>query len=168
VNRLPLALKLLFPQQRHRHAVVTVKAADNARSLQDLGISATLSWHQGVARPAPPAISRPRLVSMTARDILWRDGSNGAVAIWLMNGLSVQQAGSLGAVPLNWTIAATDGKGNIFWRDTNTGMLAIWEVYGFQVVQKISGRFNARGRARRSWPPSQVAAVVGAGTGGSR
>jgi hypothetical protein len=39
-------------------------------------------------------------------DILWRDNS-GSVAIWLMNGPSVLQSGTLGAVDSNWAIAET-------------------------------------------------------------
>lgn len=67
-----------------------------------------------------------------------RDGNAGALALWLMNGLQVSQAGGLGTVPVNWTIAGTDNKGDIFWREGNTGTLAIWELYGFEVVQAAS------------------------------
>jgi signal transduction histidine kinase len=67
-----------------------------------------------------------------------RDGNAGALALWLMKGLQVSQAGGLGTVPVNWTIAGTDNKGDIFWREGNTGTLAIWELYGFEVVQAAS------------------------------
>ncbi len=50
-------------------------------------------------------------------DLLWRDTS-GNIAIWLMNGLSILQAGGLGNMPTNWSVAGTgdfngDGKGDI-------------------------------------------------------
>src|ERR1700738_2266842 len=67
-----------------------------------------------------------------------RDGNAGALALWLMKGLQVSQAGGLGTVPVNWTIAGTDNKGDIFWREENTGTLAISELYGFEVVQAAS------------------------------
>ena len=42
-------------------------------------------------------------------DLLWRDGSTGTVALWLLNGLQVVvvQTVSLGAVPSNWAIFGT-------------------------------------------------------------
>ena len=40
-------------------------------------------------------------------DILWRDTSTGTVAIWLMDGIAIKQAGSLGVVPGNWSNAMT-------------------------------------------------------------
>jgi FG-GAP-like repeat/FG-GAP repeat len=64
-------------------------------------------------------------------DILWRNPT-GAVAVWLMNGLSVQSSTTIGNVDVtnNWTIAQTgdyngDGISDILWVDT-AGDVAIW------------------------------------------
>jgi hypothetical protein len=61
--------------------------------------------------------------------IFWRDTS-GNVAVWVMNGASIQSAASLGNVPLSWSIVGTgdfnaDGNTDILWRDTS-GNTAIW------------------------------------------
>jgi hypothetical protein len=61
-------------------------------------------------------------------DLLWYDTNTGTVAIWLMSGPSILVMGSLGPVPLNWSIVGTDGKGEIFWRDSAAGTVAIWAV----------------------------------------
>ncbi len=72
-------------------------------------------------------------------DLLWRDGTSGTVAIWLLNGLQVAQSGSLGrGAGRLGSIAGTgdfngDGKGDILWRDSLTGTVAIWLMNGLQV-----------------------------------
>jgi hypothetical protein len=76
-------------------------------------------------------------------DLLWRDANTGTVAIWLLTGtnaLALLQTGTLGAVPGNWTIAATsdlnfDGHGDIIWRDSNTGTVAVWLLHGLSILQ---------------------------------
>jgi FG-GAP-like repeat len=78
-------------------------------------------------------------------DLLWRDGTSGTVAIWLLNGLQVAQTGSLGGVPAAWVVAGTgdfngDGKGDILWRNTSTGAVAIW------LLKRASGRTD-----RNAW-----------------
>jgi hypothetical protein len=71
-------------------------------------------------------------------DVLWR-GSDGNVAIWEMNGLSVAASGLVAFVDLaNWTIAGTgdfagEGHADILWRDSS-GDVAIWDMNGFSVV----------------------------------
>ena len=69
-------------------------------------------------------------------DILWKDNA-GNVAIWLLNGLSVLQAGGLGNVGTSWNVAETgdynrDGKSDILWRDTS-GNTAIWFMNGLTI-----------------------------------
>jgi FG-GAP-like repeat len=64
-------------------------------------------------------------------DILWRDTTTGAVAIWMLNGLQVLQSGVFGAVPTNSGIAGVgdfdgDSKSDLLWRDNNTGTVVIW------------------------------------------
>ena len=75
-------------------------------------------------------------------DILWRDSSNN-LAVWLMvQGTSILQAGSLGNVGTNWTVAQTgdfngDGKSDILWRDTSAGSVAMWLMNGTAVSQAL-------------------------------
>jgi probable HAF family extracellular repeat protein len=69
-------------------------------------------------------------------DLLWRD-SGGDVALWLMNGSQISQAGSLGSVPTVWSIIGQrdftgDGNSDLLWRDTS-GDLAMWFMNGLQV-----------------------------------
>jgi hypothetical protein len=35
-------------------------------------------------------------------DILWRDATTGATAIWFMNGIAISQSANLGVIPANW------------------------------------------------------------------
>jgi len=63
-------------------------------------------------------------------DILWRNTTTGAVAIWFMSGGAVVSVVSLGTVPVGWTVAAVadfngDGKADILWRDS-AGNVAMW------------------------------------------
>jgi hypothetical protein len=101
-------------------------------------------------------------------DWLWRDGTSGTVAIWLLDGLQVGQSGVLGVVGSNWTIAGTgdfngDGAGDILWREAG-GNTAIWLIDGLQVPQSGSlgivpmswsvvgvTDFNGDGRADILW-----------------
>jgi hypothetical protein len=84
-------------------------------------------------------------------DILWHynnpgnsaDPSNGATAIWIMNGAQLSQSGSFGVVPTNWSPVQTgdyngDGKSDILWRDGNAGTVAIWFMNGLQVSSSAS------------------------------
>ena len=74
-------------------------------------------------------------------DILWRD-TGGNTAIWLLNGLQVQQTGSIGTIPVSWSIVGTadfngDGKADILWRDSS-GNIAIWLMNGLQVQSAVT------------------------------
>jgi hypothetical protein len=72
-------------------------------------------------------------------DIVWRDTS-GDVAIWLMNGAQVLQAGGVGTAPVAvWSIVGQrdfngNGMADLLWRDTS-GDVAIWFMNGTQVTQ---------------------------------
>jgi hypothetical protein len=77
-------------------------------------------------------------------DLLWRNGSNGATVIWLMDGATQLSAGSIGNVPLTWQIDKVedfngDGKSDIFWRNSTTGANVVWLMDGFaKTVQSAS------------------------------
>jgi hypothetical protein len=65
--------------------------------------------------------------------LLWRDTSNGVVAVWLLDGHTAQRVATLSfaTVPTNWQIAGFadfngDGYPDILWRDTSSGTVAIW------------------------------------------
>src|SRR5262249_57074392 len=66
-------------------------------------------------------------------DILWRNGTNGQVLVWLLNGTSVIGGGSPGAPSNAWSVAGTadfnnDGLGDILWYNSGTGQVDIWLV----------------------------------------
>jgi VCBS repeat protein len=65
-------------------------------------------------------------------DILWRNVSNGGVAMWLMNTQLVQNALGVGSLPSDWQIVGQrdfdgDGKADILWRDNNGGVV-MWLI----------------------------------------
>ena len=67
-------------------------------------------------------------------DILWRE-SGGDMAIWLMNGLQVEQSVVLGQVAAALSqreISTATARGDVLWRDNN-GNLAIWFMNGLQI-----------------------------------
>jgi hypothetical protein len=72
---------------------------------------------------------------------LWRDTSNN-LGVWLMQGTSILQAGGLGNVGSNWTIAETgdingDGKSDILYRETSAGSIAMWYMNGIAALQYL-------------------------------
>ena len=77
-------------------------------------------------------------------DILWRNNTTGAVAIWLMNGTTYTGTIDLPGVPIpDWTIAGTgdfndDGRADILWHNTSTGANAIWFMDGTTYVSTLN------------------------------
>ena len=69
-------------------------------------------------------------------DILWRNNTTGAVAIWLMNGTTYTGTVNLPSVAVSqWTVAGTgdfndDGRADVLWHNTSTGANAIWFLDG--------------------------------------
>ncbi|MBL8538615.1 MAG: VCBS repeat-containing protein, partial [Hyphomonadaceae bacterium] len=77
-------------------------------------------------------------------DILWRNGNDGVVALWRMEGgLTLGQA-IIGGAPLSWSVANVgdyngDGRDDIMLRNAD-GTLALWTMNGFTVLnQQIVG-----------------------------
>ena len=75
----------------------------------------------------------------TAGEILWRNTSSGALALWQVNGSTVQSIG-IGAVPGNWLVRGIgdfngDDVADILWQDSNSGTVAIWFLDGSGNVQ---------------------------------
>jgi hypothetical protein len=74
-------------------------------------------------------------------DIVWRNNTNGTVAVWLMNGTAVLSSGAIGTAP-GWSLVGSndfngDGKADLFWEDGayNT---AIWFMNGTTVSSAVS------------------------------
>jgi hypothetical protein len=73
-------------------------------------------------------------------DLYWVQDAKGQtdVAVWYMSGTAIALSASLGNMPTNWSIVASDGKGNIFWKDTGNNY-SIWRVSGSQVTAASLG-----------------------------
>jgi Tol biopolymer transport system component len=127
-------------------------------------------------------------------DILWRNNTNGNVAIWLMNGTTVTNSSTatFGNMPLTWSVAGTgdfngDGNSDIFWRDSS-GNLAIWEMNGTTITNSsatgvgslstvwspaVTGDFNGDGKSDILWTDTSGdlaiwymnGTTIGSGTG---
>ena len=70
-------------------------------------------------------------------DILWR-ATGGNVAVWLMDGSTVSQSASLGAVPNSFSIIGQhdfdgDGNADVVWRD-GSGNVSMWFMNGATVA----------------------------------
>jgi hypothetical protein len=55
----------------------------------------------------------------------------------------MQQAGTLGAVPSNWSIAETgdfnsDSHSDILWRDSSSGAVVIWFMNGVTISRSTT------------------------------
>jgi hypothetical protein len=81
-----------------------------------------------------------RLIESGGGDIVWRNTADGAVAVWPMNGLTIDpSAGTPGGAPDNWTIVGLgdlngDGKTDLVWRDMNTGDVGGWLLDGASLL----------------------------------
>ena len=68
-------------------------------------------------------------------DLVWRNTTTGAVAGWLMHGLTKAADGIPGSAPTTWNIAGIgdvdgDGQADLVWRDTSTGDVRVWLMNG--------------------------------------
>ncbi len=71
---------------------------------------------------------------------MWRNLTNGNVAIWLMNGLTIKQVGIPGNVSLPWLLEEVgdvngNGTSDLIWYQNNTGVVAIWLMNGLVISQ---------------------------------
>jgi plastocyanin len=99
-------------------------------------------------------------------DILWRNGSTGANAIWFSANSTTAQA--LHTVPTAWGVVGSgdynvDGRADILWRNFSTGSNSIWRSANHLTPQTVtgvtnlawvvvgSGDYNGDGRADILW-----------------
>ena len=71
-------------------------------------------------------------------DLVWRESTNGAVAVWLMNGLTITQVGVPARVPTNWSIEGVgdvdgDSKVDLVWRELTNGKVVVWAMDGLTI-----------------------------------
>jgi len=108
-------------------------------------------------------------------DILWRHASDGTVVMWLMNGMGVVSAGTIGA-GTDWSIAGVgdfngDGKADILWRRASDGAVMMWLMNGMSIVSSGIigftdwsivgvGDFNGDGKADILWRHASDGTVV--------
>jgi hypothetical protein len=78
-------------------------------------------------------------------DLLWREQTQGWLAAWLCNGLTVTRSIALNperVVDTDWEIKANgdmngDGKADIIWQHAKTGYLAAWFINGIEVLDSV-------------------------------
>lgn len=96
-------------------------------------------------------------------DIIWRNSNSGAVAIWLMNGLTALSIGVPGSAILAFEVAGVgdvDGNGtaDLIWRNTGSGELAFWLMNGLTI-----GNMGSLVGKALEWEIAQVSDRDGSG-----
>jgi hypothetical protein len=97
-------------------------------------------------------------------DIVWRNTSNGATALWLLNGTALASAGFPGGVPLEWQIAGVgdvnkDGNADVIWRNGTSGTVAVWLMDGLTITS-----VGFPGSTSTDWEIEQIGDINGDGT----
>jgi chitodextrinase len=112
-------------------------------------------------------------------DILWRNASTGANAMWLMNGAAVASGPVFSTVAdFTWGIAGVgdfdgDGKADILWRNAS-GASLIWFMSGSTILSDVAvgaqadstwsvagvGDFDGNGKADILWRSTATGAVA--------
>jgi hypothetical protein len=89
----------------------------------------------------------------TRSDVLWRQPSTGAMAVWYMAGPTVLGTYVFGGPGPAWRAVRVDdfngdGRGDVLWRETGTGATYLWLMNGTQV---IGGTGYTSGQADARW-----------------
>lgn len=76
-------------------------------------------------------------------DIVWRNGTSGANAVWMMNGRTVVSSLAIPAVTPGWDIGAVqdlngDGRADLVWRNRSNGTNAVWFMNGNNLVSSTA------------------------------
>ncbi|MDT3778878.1 FG-GAP-like repeat-containing protein [Nitrospira sp. MA-1] len=112
----------------------------SGRAIHDLGLAQPLLQDLGWVFEADVSFPIRNDVNGDEKaDLVWRNTSTWAVAIWLMNGPTIASSGSLGVVSSKWQVAGTgdvneDGKADVIWRHSDTGTVAVWLMNGLTVM----------------------------------
>jgi hypothetical protein len=72
-------------------------------------------------------------------DFLWRYNPTGAMAYWLMDGVTILSGGGITMVDSSWQLTGTpdlnsDGEADLLWRHTPTGTIAYWIMSGANIA----------------------------------
>jgi hypothetical protein len=133
-------------------------------AIHDLGLAQPLLQDLGwIFEAGVKASKRNDVNGDDKADLVWRNTSTWAVAIWLMNGPRIDSTGSLGVVSSKWRIAGTgdineDGKADVIWRHSDTGTVAVWLMNGLTVMS-----VGFPGSVSRDWQIASVDDVNGDG-----
>jgi hypothetical protein len=110
--------------------------------------------------------------------VLWRNTSNGEVAVWLMNGMTITSVGFPGSTSTDWHIEQIgdmngDGHTDVLWRNSISGVVAVWLMNGKTIISsgflggvpaewtiQGIGDVNADGKADVFWRNSQNGMVA--------
>jgi hypothetical protein len=99
-----------------------------------------LDWRpvQALIRPAPRDLNGDN-----HPDVVWRNQSTGANAVWFMNGSTELAAGTLPSLGANWQLAVVtdvngDGYPDFVWRNTSTGQNSISYMRGTSGVLTVA------------------------------
>ncbi|WP_447962855.1 FG-GAP-like repeat-containing protein [Nitrospira sp. Ecomares 2.1] len=112
----------------------------SGRAIHDLGLAQPLLQDLGWVFEADVSFPIRNDVNGDEKaDLVWRNTSTWAVAIWLMNGPTIASSGSLGVVSSKWQVAGIgdvneDGKADVIWRHSDTGTVAVWLMNGLTVM----------------------------------
>jgi len=108
-------------------------------------------------------------------DILWRQSASGALAIWDMNGATINTSTAItsnGAAirpDASWSIAGIgdfdgDGNADLLWRQGSTGTLALWLMNGSTISASVTPSFDGTAISPdQSWSIVQVSDFNGDG-----
>jgi hypothetical protein len=111
-----------------------VASASSAQTLVTLFADAT------VTASFAPNTSAPFDYNADGKsDLLWRNTSNGYVAMWLMNGALALSAGIIFDSDATWVPKGKgdfngDGKCDIVWQRSTTGAVAMWFMNGLSTI----------------------------------
>jgi hypothetical protein len=149
---------------------------------QGTAVTADSSWNVAAIADFDGAVSPDA-------DVLWRN-SNGALAIWLMNGETISSSaaptyqGAAVSPNSTWNVVGTgdfigNGNADILWRQSSTGALAMWQMNGSDIVSSAgptyqgaavspnstwnvvgTGDFNGDGKDDILWQQSSTGALA--------
>ena len=159
-----------LPPGTHTGVITVSSTSSHLTMAQPLNV--TFVVHETQPSPGtPPASGMP---PGARYNLLWRHSTEGWLAVWNMNGVTMTSAGSISInrmTDANWRIAGYgdlngDGSKDIVWQHEADGWLAAWMLRGTQVIAtpmlsiskaaagwkvRAVGDINGDGRADLIW-----------------